>query len=197
MLAEIFTQREIEGGVAGEIGAQVGPAGSALQSVAEAGAVVDVGGGECAPRESDVAADVEGVALVVIERSERRRGGDVVEAAGDDGVALGDLVGVGQVQLDAVGDAGRAQGELPGADEGVGDGDGKEDVGGADVVVVEKIGDIGFEGVGVEDKSAERDGDAELMFFVALAMERDDGRARFGVTNCSSGPETVSRGGAW
>ena len=72
---------------------------------------------------------------------------------------------------------------------------GKEDVGGADVVVVEKIGDIGFEGIGVEDPSAVRDGDAELMLFVALAVEREMD-ACSGVTHCSSGPETVSRGGA-
>ena len=51
---------------------------------------------------------------------------------------------------------------------------GKEDVGGSDVVVVEKIGDVGFEVIGVEDPSAVRDGDAELMFFIALAVERDE-----------------------
>ncbi len=38
-------------------------------SVAEAGAVVDVGGGIGTPGEGDDAADVEGVALVVIERA--------------------------------------------------------------------------------------------------------------------------------
>jgi hypothetical protein len=48
--------------------------------------------------------------------------------------------------------------------------------------VVEKIGDIGFEGVGVEDPSAVRDGDAELMFFVALAVERQKLAAYWAVT---------------
>ena len=38
--------------------------------------------------------------------------------------------------------------------------------------MVEKIGDIGLEVVGVEDPSAVRDGDAELMFLVALTVER-------------------------
>ncbi len=55
--------------MAGEIGPGVGPAGNTLCSVAEAGAVVDVGGGIGAPGEGDDAADVEGVALVVIERA--------------------------------------------------------------------------------------------------------------------------------
>ena len=55
---------------------------------------------------------------------------------------------------------------------------GKEDAGSADVVVVEKIVDIGFEVVGVEHPSAVRDGDAELMFFVALAVERNESEAR-------------------
>src|ERR1035437_4409448 len=60
----------------------------------------------------------------------------------------------------------------PPANQGYGIGEGKEDVGSPDVVVVEKIRDIGFEGVGVEDPSAVRNGDAELMFFVALTVER-------------------------
>ena len=49
-----------------------------MYAVDEAGAVVDVGGGEGAPGEGGVEADVEGVALVVVD-------GGVVEA----GVALG------------------------------------------------------------------------------------------------------------
>ena len=53
----------------------------------------------------------------------------------------------------------------------------EEDVGRSDVVVVEKIGDIGFEGIGVEDPSAVRDGDAELMFFIALTVERQEAAA--------------------
>ena len=104
-----------------------------------------------------IAAHVQGVALVVIERAEDGRGCHIVDTAGDDAVALGDLVGVGKVKPDTMGDERRAQGELPGLNQRVGDGEGKEDVGGSDVVVVEKIGDIGFEGIGVEDPSAVRE----------------------------------------
>ena len=147
------------------------------ETVAESGAVVNVGGGVGAPWEADVAADVERVALVMIERAESGRGCHVVEATGDDAATLGDLVGVGEVKLDTMGNTRRAQRELPCLNHGLGNGEGKEDVGSSDVVVVEKIGDIGFEGIGVENPSAVRDGDAELMFLVALTVERQKAAA--------------------
>ena len=70
-------------------------------------------------------------------------------------------------------DARRAQSCLPSADDGLGDGDGKEKVGLANVVVIEEIGSVGAEVVGVEDPPAKWDGDSELMFFVSLAVEFD------------------------
>jgi hypothetical protein len=76
------------------------------------------------------------------------------------------------VNLGAVRDAGRTQRKLPSANQRSGIGEGKEDVGSSNVVVVEKIGGIGFKGIGVEDPSTVRNGDAELMFFVALTVER-------------------------
>ena len=100
------------------------------------------------------------------------------------------------MKLGAVGDARRAQGEFPSANQGLVVGEGKEDVGGSDVVVVEKIGDIGFEGIGVENPSAVGNGDAELMFFVALAVERQKAAAVACWQRDASGPETVSMGGA-
>ncbi len=65
-LAEIFAERKIEGGVLRQIVAGIGLAG---ERVAEPRAVVNVGGSVGAPGESDVAADVERVALVVVERT--------------------------------------------------------------------------------------------------------------------------------
>ena len=59
----------------------------------------------------------------------------------------------------------------------MGNGDGKEDVGCPDVVVVEKIGDVGLKVIGIENPSAVRDGDAELMFFVAFTVQRDEAQA--------------------
>src|SRR5580658_2892098 len=166
--------------MAGEIFAGVRPAGNPLQSVAEAGAVVNVGGGIRAPGEGDVATYVERVALVMVEWAQV--GGrairvwaadcDITQPSCDDAAALGNLVGIGEVKLGAVRDAGRAQGKFPSANQGSGIGEGKEDVGCSDVVVVEKVRYMGFESVGVEDPSAIRDGDTELMFFVALSLER-------------------------
>jgi hypothetical protein len=47
-------------------------------------------------------------------------------------------------------------------------------------VVLEEIMGMGAEGVGVEPPSAEGDGDAELMLFVALAVQRLAARRRAG-----------------
>ena len=71
-------------------------------------------------------------------------------------------------------DAGRTQREFPSANQGLGNGDGKENIRRSDVVVVEEIRDVGLEVIGVEYPSAVRDGNAELMFFVALAGQRDE-----------------------
>ena len=106
--AEILAQGEIESGVAGEIVALVRPAGNAGFSIGEAGAVVNVGRSIGAPRESDVAAHIEGVALIVVEWAESGSEREIGEAAGDGTAALGDLVGVGKMNLGAVGKAGRA-----------------------------------------------------------------------------------------
>ncbi len=80
------------------------------------------------------------------------------------------------MQLSAVSEARRAEREFPAANDSLRDGDGEEDAGGADVVVVEEILDVGAEVVGVENPSAVRDGDAELMFFVALAVQGDEAK---------------------
>ena len=64
-LAEILAQREIESCVLRQIGTGIRLAG---KRVTETGTIVDVRGGVGVPGKSDVAADVEGVALVVIER---------------------------------------------------------------------------------------------------------------------------------
>ncbi len=84
------------------------------------------------------------------------------------------LVGIGEVNLPAVGDAGRAQRGLPSADDRVLNGEREKEIGFADVVVVEKVCCIGAERVGVEDPAVPRDGHAELCFLVALAVQRDE-----------------------
>ena len=54
------------------------------------------------------------------------------------------------------------------------DGDGEEEIGLADIVVIEEISDIGSEVVGVENPAMVGDGYAGVMFFVALAVEFDE-----------------------
>ena len=69
-----------------------------------------------------------------------------------------------------MGDARRAQRDFPSANDRLGNRDGEEEIGFADVVVIEEIDNVGAESIGVEDPAVERDGYAELMFFVALAV---------------------------
>ena len=79
------------------------------------------------------------------------------------------------MELAEVGECGRAEGYLPGADERAIDGDGEVHVGFADVGVVEEVVDAVFEGVDVEDPAAVGDLNAELVLFVALGGERREG----------------------
>ena len=77
--------------------------------------------------------------------------------------------------LAEVAEARRAEGRLPGADEGSVDGDGEVEAGLADVGVVEEVVDAVLKGVDVEEPSAIGDLDAELMLFVAFAVEWGEG----------------------
>jgi len=95
----------------------------------------------------------------------------VIQPPGDNTSALGNLVGVSKVNLPAVRDSRRAQRQFPSANQGSGIGEREENVRSSNVVVVEKIGNISLEGIGVEHPSAIRNGNAELMFFIAFAME--------------------------
>ena len=87
-------------------------------------------------------------------------------------------------------DAGRAEGEFPGADERAVDGDGEEDAGVADVGVVEEVVDAVLEGVGVEQPAVEGNLHAELVLLVALAVEWDEG----GVVGAGEGEDRAGGG---
>lgn len=116
MEAEIFfgdglAEGEVEGGVVWQILVGVGR-GWIGRAVVEAGAEVDVGGGVGVRGERGVEAEVERVALVVIDRCVGESGvaggiadGSADESAGDVAALLGDLVGVGEVGLAEVSDA--------------------------------------------------------------------------------------------
>ena len=77
------------------------------------------------------------------------------------------------MDLSAVGDAGRAKGKLPASDYGLGNCDGDASAV-SDAAVVEEIGGVGFEIVGVENPSPNGDRDPELMFFIAFSVKRNE-----------------------
>src|ERR1039457_3786267 len=78
------------------------------------------------------------------------------------------------MNLATAGDARRAQRALPSSNHCLGNSDGEKEIGFANIVVVEKIHHVGAEVIGIEDPAEERDGHAELMFFIALAVESDE-----------------------
>jgi hypothetical protein len=85
----------------------------------EAGTIVDVRRGIGAPGKADVSAHVQRVPLVMVEWTESGREREIGETSCDSPAPLGDLVGVGEVNLDAVRKAGRAQG-VPIRESGLG-----------------------------------------------------------------------------
>ena len=78
------------------------------------------------------------------------------------------------MQLTSVPETRGAKRNLRAANARSGNGDGDENVGLSDIVVVEKVYAAGFEIVDVQSPAANRDRHAELMFFVALAMQRNE-----------------------
>src|SRR5579862_8933202 len=66
-LAEVFPQRQIERGVGRQVAAGVGLAGKAI---GKARPVVNVGGGKAAPGKGDITANVECVALIMVQGTE-------------------------------------------------------------------------------------------------------------------------------
>ena len=96
---------EIEDGVVGEVLVWIGSGGVGV-AVGEAGAVVDVGGGVGMRGERGVEADIQRVALVVVDGGVVEAGvaggvadGSADEASGDVATLLRDLVGVSEVGL--------------------------------------------------------------------------------------------------
>ena len=99
-LAPIFPQRHIEGRVRRQIGIGIWGAGNVFQTVTEARAIVHIGGGEAAPREVHVAADVEGIPLVMVERRKIHKQRKVGQAAVDGAFAFRDLIRISGMRPD-------------------------------------------------------------------------------------------------
>src|SRR5690349_4043829 len=69
---------------------------------------------------------------------------------------------------------GRAQCQLPAANQGLIDGEREENIRFSDIVVIEKIGDARFEIVDIERPILVRNCHAELIFGITLAAQRNE-----------------------
>ena len=129
------------------------------------------------PRKSYVDPGVERVALVVIEEEATGRR-EIRQPAADGAKALGELVGVSEVKLRAPAACRgeRSVASVPRMRAFV-DGEREENIGISHAVVVEEIPGAGAEIVRRRSPALEGNGHPELVFFVALAAERDESRS--------------------
>ncbi len=70
----------------------------------------------------------------------------------------------------------RAESQLPASDDGLLNGQGDEQVRFTDVIVIEKVVGAGFEVIGIDRPAVERDGHAELVFFVAFSEQGQEAK---------------------
>src|SRR5882762_1009051 len=115
------------------------------------------------------------IALIVIEKEEAARRGKISQPSTHSTEALGNLVRVGQVHLPAILNARRADGEFPAYDTCSVNRQREENVGVSDIAVIEVISCARLERIRIDGPSAQRNGDSELRFFVALAVKRNEG----------------------
>src|SRR5579864_5160853 len=109
----------------------------------------------------------------MIEREEVGGGRKIRQAACNGQFAFGDLVGVREMNLSAMGDAGRTEGQFPPADFCAVNAD-RQTQSRSNAAMVKEITSVGLEIVDVENPPAIRKGDPELMFLVALSLEREE-----------------------
>jgi hypothetical protein len=93
-LAEVLTDRKIKGGVLRQVVPWIWVP---RKSIAEARAVVEVGGGKRTPRKSDVATKIESISLIVVKREEVARRRKIRQAPRDGQFAFRYLIGVRKV----------------------------------------------------------------------------------------------------
>ena len=82
---------------------------------------------------------MQGVPLIVIQQSKSIPKREISQTAVNVAESKGKLIGVGQINLSPIANAGRTQGELPSVDARPLNGDRKENVGVVLVVVIEEI----------------------------------------------------------
>src|SRR5262249_48900296 len=145
-LAEVLAKSHVGGGVR----TQVRGAWRSI-AVGEPRGIVNVGRDEGSPWQVPVSSEMQGVALVMVQQKVSCAA--VVrtnQAACNSAETLCKLVGVGEVHLAAVGNARRAQRQLPGIDARSLNIHREKDVGVIEVAVVEVVFGAREKGVGVE-----------------------------------------------
>src|SRR5260370_23257505 len=143
-------------------------------AVGKAGAVVHVACGECPPRKSRIKADVQGVPLIVIESEEASGRMKICQTSADGAASQRHLIRVSQMHAPDAPQARRTQRKFPATNERSVNGDGKKCVGVSDRVMVKEVFYMSTKFVRVERPAAEWDRDAELVFFIPLAVERNE-----------------------
>src|SRR3984957_11342908 len=175
-LAKVFAEREIECRMPRQIPARIGRAG---KGIAEPRPIVNISRDIRPPWKRHVGANVQGIALIMIERAKpgagiAEIGSAIRQPSSDCPPAISNLIGGCEINLSAMRNARRAQRKFPSSNERLLNRQRKEKIRLSDHVVVEEVIDARAERVGIERPSTKRHGDAKLKFFVALAMQRDE-----------------------
>ena len=151
------------------------------RSVCKSGAVIQIAARVGSPRQVEVESGVKCVPLIVVQQKVAPvRRGEIRQTAVDIAESKGQLIGVGQIKLGPIANAGRTQRELPPVDAGALNRDRKENVGIVQIIVIEEVIRSSQKIVGVDSPASKRNGDAKLVFFVSLAMERDESQVLVG-----------------
>ena len=168
-LAETLPERQVKGRMRLKM-----IAGDARVAVGKPGGVINVGCRVRMERHFVSCAEVQRVALVVVEQSEAVAEGEIGQAAVDVAEGESELIGIGQINLCAIADARRAQRKLPAVDARALYSDGEKQVGIVEIIVIEKIFGASEKIAGVQRPAVEWNGDAKLVLFIALAVERNE-----------------------
>ena len=128
------------------------------------------------PREIHLNAPVDRVPLIVIEKESSGRRREIGKAAVDAAESLRVLVRIRDVSFSTMEQARRSQRRFRSPDAGGAYGERKENIRIPDDVVVEKVSRMRVELIDIQRPSAEGDRHTKLIFFIALAMQRNDSK---------------------
>src|SRR5882762_11336721 len=143
--------------------------------IEESGAVAQMAGRERAPWQSSAKADAERISLVVVEEKKTLvRWCEIGETTRDRSGAFHELMGIGQINLEAIRDARRARGQFPTVNASAIDRQRKENVGIAEHVMIEEIPNVRLEIGNVKLPVADGNGQAEFALFIPFAVKRQE-----------------------